>query len=553
MWGQGERIKKVRPYGQVLFFGLFCTLFFFFVSFPRSYSIDCRWLLRFNPLVGYATFIASRKIIWDFAALTFIVTVLSIVFGRFFCGFCCPLGSCIDFADRFLFAGIRKKSSRPNLYLQKLKYILLFAIVVAAFFGVIFPLFFDPISLFARFLTVFVSPVSPIFLEQLNHWPIFDRLSGTGHIPLFYGSLGIGLIFFLVIAGGVVDRRFWCQYVCPSGAFFGLLSSFAPFRRKIHDSRCSSCSACAKLCPTRAIDEKNLRKTSTAECILCGECIGNAKGCGSFGFSTPGSPATTIVKPDMSRRTVMGGVAAGIFLLPLLKANAMSKRDNTGRLIRPPGTVPEVLFSARCLACGLCMKACPTNSIQPCSLSDGFERLSTPKIVPRIGSCEEKCHLCGDVCPTQAIRKLPYEEKRFAKIGTAVVDRHRCVAWEQNRECLVCAEVCPYHAIDAKSEETTKGKFMVPIVVEDLCIGCGQCEHECPVFDTAAIVVYKFGENRQAHGPYVSEVQKQDIITKRHRRIAGSPESGTAPAREADTSAPDAQPQGGSSSSGFSF
>jgi len=509
--------------------------------------------------VGLLTFIASRKIIWGFAGVALVVTTLTVIFGRFFCGFCCPLGATIDFADHFFFSRIRGKLPRPPYFLQKLKYLLLFAITLAALFGVIFPLFFDPISLFARFLTVFVHPLPPLVVEQLKQIPpLAGRFSDTGHVPLYYGSLGIGMLFLLVIAGGALDRRFWCQYICPSGAFFGLLSVFAPFRRRIHDARCSGCTACAKRCPTPAIGEKDFKKTVTAECILCGECSGAVRGCGSFGFSTPGTPASAIRKPDIGRRTVISGVAAGVFLLPLLKASAITRRDNTGRLIRPPGAVPDPLFSAKCLACGLCMKACPTNSIQPCGLDDGFARLSTPKIVPRIGSCEEKCHLCGDVCPTQAIRKLPYEEKQFAKIGTAVVDRHRCIAWEQNKECLVCSEVCPYHAIDPTSAATTKGQFMVPVVVEDLCMGCGQCEHECPVFDTAAIVVYKFGENRRATGFYASKAQKEDIVKRRNRsgadNAAGNSaesENGSATADKGDAEGNPAQ--SASPSNGFSF
>jgi ferredoxin len=161
------------------------------------------------------------------------------------------------------------------------------------------------------------------------------------------------------------------------------------------------------------------------------------------------------------------------------------------------------------------MKVCPTNAIQPCMPGDGFQRVYTPKIVPRIGGCEEKCHACGYACPTGALRKLSYEEKQFVKIGTAVVDRHRCLAWEQNKECLVCDEVCPYNAITAMIAETTTGKFKVPVVNEDLCIGCGMCEQHCPITDQAAIIVYNFGENRKSSGPYIGEDEKEFVLKSR--------------------------------------
>jgi formate hydrogenlyase subunit 6/NADH:ubiquinone oxidoreductase subunit I len=207
------------------------------------------------------------------------------------------------------------------------------------------------------------------------------------------------------------------------------------------------------------------------------------------------------------------------------------------------------------------MKACPTNALQPCTLDDGLSRLSTPKVAPRIGGCEEKCYLCGHVCPTNAIRKLTYEEKRFAKIGTAVIDRHRCLAWEQKKECLVCDEVCPYNAIVPRTVETTKGAFKVPVVDEDICIGCGMCEQQCPIFDTAAIVVFKFGENRRLTGPYVSEPQKKMILEKRSASDGGLNTGFGSGAIQSNDSAPQTdvpdtthkKTDGSSPSSGFSF
>jgi MauM/NapG family ferredoxin protein len=234
---------------------------------------------------------------------------------------------------------------------------------------------------------------------------------------------------------------------------------------------------------------------------------------------------------DLKRRHALSGLLGGLLMLPVFRANALSRRDPHGRLIRPPGALPEGEFLSRCIGCGACMKACPTNAIQPCTLVDGVHRLYTPRVVPRIGGCEEKCHLCGYVCPTGALRKLPHEEKQFAKIGTAVIDRHRCLAWSQNKECVVCDEVCPYNAIDVRVEQTTKGPFKVPIVFEDECLGCGMCEQHCPITNTAAIVVYQFGEKRLSHGPYATAAEKKGILAERKRSDAHlSVESAQAPA-----------------------
>jgi formate hydrogenlyase subunit 6/NADH:ubiquinone oxidoreductase subunit I len=81
----------------------------------------------------------------------------------------------------------------------------------------------------------------------------------------------------------------------------------------------------------------------------------------------------------------------------------------------------------------------------------------------------------------------------------------------------VCDEVCPFNAIDSLELDTAGGKFKVPVVKEDLCMGCGMCEHHCPVNDFAAISVYRFGENRRSKGPYVTERQMQTMIENRKK------------------------------------
>jgi MauM/NapG family ferredoxin protein len=266
----------------------------------------------------------------------------------------------------------------------------------------------------------------------------------------------------------------------------------------------------------RAISEKDVLITSVTECIECGLCAEIKENCSSFGIvKKPGSSIAS--HPDYHRRHLVAGIAGGALLVPVVRSSAIFKRDDQGRLIRPPGALPEQEFLKQCLACGECMKACPTNTLQPAMFSDGFNRLYTPKVVPRVAGCEAKCALCGNVCPTGAIRKITPDDKPFVKIGTAVLDRHRCLAWEQNKECVVCDEVCPFNAIDTRELQTTDGKFKVPVVKEDLCMGCGMCEQHCPISDFAAITVYRFGENRRSSGPYMSEWQKKSFVEQRKK------------------------------------
>jgi len=513
-------LRRARLISQVVFFVLFSVTVLLLTRPPLAYTAPSEWFLMLNPLIGLLTFAASRGITVPLALTATGMALLTIFAGRFFCGMICPLGAIIDFFDRFLFKRMRIRKACPPKYVQKFKYVLLVAMVVMAAFGSMFPFFMDPVLMMTRAFALIINPLLGVIAQegQAALAPLLGAVGlekmalATVRAPMFYGVGGALALMVIVVGSGLFDRRFWCQYVCPSGALFGLLGRFALFRRRVDTGACNSCKACVAACPTRAITEDG-KHTAGSECIVCGVCTARKKACNSFGFAPVSR--SEMLGADIQRRHVLAGIVGGILAVPALRANASAVRDLEGRVIRPPGAIPEEEFLGRCISCGACMKVCPTNAIQPCLLGDGLQRMYTPKIVPRIGGCEEKCHICGHACPTGALRTLTYEQKRFVKIGTAVIDRHRCLPWEQNRECLVCDEVCPYNAITTMIVQTTTGLFKAPVVDETLCLGCGMCEQHCPITDRAAIVVFRFGEVRRASGPYVGDSEKAQVEKKR--------------------------------------
>ena len=78
----------------------------------------------------------------------------------------------------------------------------------------------------------------------------------------------------------------------------------------------------------------------------------------------------------------------------------------------------------------------------------------------------------------------------------AIVDRNFCWPWAYGIPCIVCEEMCPVPEKAIWLEEVTvtdiHGETSVvqrPYVLDDLCIGCGICEYQCPVEGQAAIHV----------------------------------------------------------------
>jgi ferredoxin len=207
---------------------------------------------------------------------------------------------------------------------------------------------------------------------------------------------------------------------------------------------------------------------------------------------------------DLGRRAVLGAGLAGLGSKLLFNVRLEgSRKIFNPALIRPPGSLAEDEFLARCIRCGECMKVCPTAAIQPTSLEGGIEGVWTPVLNMSIGYCDYECNLCSQVCPTHAIRQIDVPEKQKIKIGLAHFDRDRCLPWAYSRTCIVCEEHCPTPKKAIWFEEAQvhnlAGETLTvkqPRVDPDLCTGCGICEAKCPVRGPAAVRVSSVGETR---------------------------------------------------------
>ena len=136
-------------------------------------------------------------------------------------------------------------------------------------------------------------------------------------------------------------------------------------------------------------------------------------------------------------------------------------------------------------------------------LEADLEGIWSPVLIPRIGHCEYRCTLCGQVCPTGAIKKLALEEKAKVKIGLAMIDKGRCLPFAHATPCIVCEEVCPtskkaiwFEPVRVTNRAGQELILKQPHVDLELCIGCGICEAKCPVLGQPAITVSSVGESR---------------------------------------------------------
>ncbi|MDR1082683.1 MAG: 4Fe-4S dicluster domain-containing protein [Coriobacteriales bacterium] len=171
---------------------------------------------------------------------------------------------------------------------------------------------------------------------------------------------------------------------------------------------------------------------------------------------------------SFTRRVVIAaGLTAGLSLAGFFAKPLLVRKD----ILRPPGSVQEDEFLARCIRCYRCVSACPTDVLEPVPLAAGLFALRTPQITFDEGACTF-CDLCRKVCPTEAIGYSdPYDVSK-GRIGVARVYRERCLAY-RNGSCRRCIDECPYDAIIADEG----GR---PVVDDFVCNGCGLCEKICP-------------------------------------------------------------------------
>jgi MauM/NapG family ferredoxin protein len=146
--------------------------------------------------------------------------------------------------------------------------------------------------------------------------------------------------------------------------------------------------------------------------------------------------------------------------------------------LRPPGARPEPLFAALCIRCDRCVEVCPYDALRPAGWAYGPDA-GTPLLVAREVPCW-LCMRCPPACPTGAL--LPLVDPRAVRMGRARVDRGRCYAF-QGILCRTCVDECPFQ------DEAIRQDVDYRPTVTERCVGCGICEHRCPVDGSAIRVV----------------------------------------------------------------
>lgn len=191
-----------------------------------------------------------QKVFSGTMVLFALTLVLALLFRRSFCGLLCPFGALQEFfamSGKKIFKRNFEVNKNLDKYLRYAKYVILLITVVYAW----------------KTAGLWMSPYDP--------WAAYAHLS-EGISSLISENLVGFILLAVTIVGSILYDRFFCKYLCPMGALYGIISKISPHKIVRNETKCISCNLCTKSCPMN-IDVAKESSITSAECINCQLCL----------------------------------------------------------------------------------------------------------------------------------------------------------------------------------------------------------------------------------------------------------------------------------------
>jgi len=198
-----------------------------------------------DPLAVLQIILAQHRILPVLLpAAGLVLLVYWISGGRTFCGWICPVNILLEGVDALR---IRFHLPDINLGVFTKYWILIIVLAVSVLTGI--PAF---------------EMISPIGILMRN------LLYGFG-----WSFLGIGILIGFEMT---MSRRGFCRYLCPLGAFYGLMARISPLQLRFDTTRCIQCGKCEAVCPMGDAPLKlalsgQATTINGAECLKCMHCL----------------------------------------------------------------------------------------------------------------------------------------------------------------------------------------------------------------------------------------------------------------------------------------
>lgn len=198
----------------------------------------------------------SSKFSFSYYITGFLI-LLGVLLGRFICGFLCPFGWLQELLHKIPSKKFSTKKLKPLTYV---KYVVLVLTVILLPILVV-----NDLGMGDPFFCKYICPQG--VLEGAIPLSIVDENLREALGDLFTWKL---FVLIAVVVLSVLIFRPFCKWICPLGAFYGLMNKVSLLGIKVDQHKCVSCGKCAKACKM----DVDIRKSPNhTECIRCGKCI----------------------------------------------------------------------------------------------------------------------------------------------------------------------------------------------------------------------------------------------------------------------------------------
>jgi polyferredoxin len=206
----------------------------------------------FGGIESAFTLITAGEMIKRVTMSSFILLIatiiIALIFRRSFCGNICAFGALQELFGRLGSAIFRKRPELPGKFDRVARYLKYAALL---------------------FIVIFSWKTGELIIRPYDPWAAYHHVLSS---ELFL-EFKIGFIVLIVtLLGSIVLDRFFCKYLCPMGAFLGMIYRGGWFRIRRSDETCTHCMACDKACPVN-IKVESKEEVKSSECINCNLCV----------------------------------------------------------------------------------------------------------------------------------------------------------------------------------------------------------------------------------------------------------------------------------------
>jgi polyferredoxin len=201
---------------------------------------------QFSVLIGLTS---SQPLLTVLPMLLLLVVLLgsTVIFGRIYCSYACPLGAMQELTSKLFFKSDVKSKNKASFLFEPSTQII------------------TPIRWIYLLLFVLVA-----FIWGLTTSEVMNLFVG---FQIFQGTIESLLIFTVIFFIGILISSFfiyrpWCRFFCPFGTLASATNKFYQYKL-VRTDNCTDCGLCETICPT----QEAYRISTKAECYYCNRCI----------------------------------------------------------------------------------------------------------------------------------------------------------------------------------------------------------------------------------------------------------------------------------------